>query len=73
VISVGAAKYLTLGSLNHRSKEKALGDTTRKIASTVVLVQPSSGMIGAASLSFLPASLPGPLALPPSFPLQSFS
>jgi len=53
------------GCLNHRSQEKALGDAARKIASTVVIGQVSSGMIGTASLSFLSASLPGPLALPP--------
>jgi len=57
----------------HRSQEKALGDVARKIASTVVVMQTSSGMIGAVSLSLFPASLPGPLALPPSFPIQSFS
>jgi len=49
------------GCLNHRSQEKALGDAARKIAFTVVIGRISYGMIGAASLSLLPASLPGPL------------
>jgi hypothetical protein len=42
-----------------------LRKATRKIASTVVIGRSTSGIIVAASLSLLPASLPGLLALPP--------
>jgi len=46
---------------------------TRKIAFTAVVGQISSGLIGAVSPSLIPASLPGPIALQPSFLLPSFS
>jgi len=65
------------GCFNHLLREIVLGDTcqnaTRKIASTVVVGQTSSGLIGAVSPSLIPASLPEPLALQPSFQLPSFS
>jgi len=44
-----------------------------KIVSTVVVGWPSSGRIGVVSLSSILSSLPGPLALQPSFQLPSFS
>ena len=76
-ISLGAAKSLPSECLTHRLHEIVLGDTcqnaTRKIAFTVVVGQTSSELIGVVSLSLIPASLPGPLALQPSFQLPSFS